>query len=307
MNLYEYTYNLVRQIPDGMISSYGAIAKALGDIRASRAVGRMMNQNPNADEMPCFRIVYSDGKIGGFGLGIDDKIRRLSLDNIQVKENRIMNFQKVFFDDFNTDFPLKKLRKKQIELSKNVKLKDSIDKIDTVAGFDVAYPKNDFDNCCAACVVMDNKTKKVIEEKIIYDKIFFPYIPTYLTFRESDFIKVLYEKVETKPDVLMIDGNGILHPFGLGIASFIGIEMNIPSIGVAKSMLCGKLENDKVLLGNKIIGSTYFSSKLIKKPLFISPGHNITLDKSISVVDNFCIYKIPEPIRRAHLLATKNI
>jgi len=137
MNLYEYTYNLVRQIPDGMISSYGAIALALGDIRASRAVGRMMNQNPNADEMPCFRIVYSDGKIGGFGLGIDDKIRRLSLDNIQVKENRIMNFQKVFFDDFNTDFPLKKLRKKQIELSKNVELKDSIDKIDTVAGFEL--------------------------------------------------------------------------------------------------------------------------------------------------------------------------
>ena len=86
MNLYEYTYNLVRQIPDGMISSYGAIAKALGDIKASRAVGRMMNQNPNADDMPCFRIVYSDGKIGGFGLGINDKIRRLRLDNIHVKD-----------------------------------------------------------------------------------------------------------------------------------------------------------------------------------------------------------------------------
>jgi deoxyribonuclease V len=113
MNLYEYTYNLVRQIPDGMISSYGAVAKALGDIRASRAVGRMMNQNPNADDMPCFKIVYSDGKIGGFGLGIDDKIRRLSLDNIHVKENRIINFQKVFFDDFNTDFPLKKCRIKR--------------------------------------------------------------------------------------------------------------------------------------------------------------------------------------------------
>jgi deoxyribonuclease V len=307
MNLYEYTYNLVRQIPDGMISSYGAIAEALGDIRASRAVGRMMNQNPDADDMPCFKIVYSNGKIGGFGLGIDDKIRRLRLDDIEVKDNRIINFKKVFFNDFATNFPLKKLRKKQIELSKKVKVVDNFDKIDTVAGFDVGYPKNDFENCCAACIVMDYKTKKIIEEKLIYDKIFFPYIPTYLTFRESNFITLLYNKLDIKPDILMIDGNGILHPFGLGIASYIGVEMNIPTIGVAKNMLCGKLENDKVLLDDKIIGCTYFSSRLIKKPLFISPGHKITLDKSLSVVKNFCIHKIPEPIRKAHLLATENI
>jgi len=307
MDLYEYTYNLVRQIPDGMVSSYGAVAIALGDVRASRAVGRMMNQNPNADDMPCFKIVYSDGKIGGFGLGIDDKIRRLKLDNVNVNDNRIINFEKVFFNDFKTDYPLKKLRKKQIELSNKVEIKDYLDKIDTVAGFDVAYPKNDFDNCCAACIVMDNKTKKVIEEKIIYDKIFFPYIPTYLTFRESDFFRLLYEKLETKPDILIIDGNGILHPFGLGIASYIGVKLNIPSIGIAKSMLCGKLEGDKVLFNNKMIGSTYFSSKSIKNPIFISPGHKISHRTSASVIDNFCVYKIPEPIRRAHLLATKNI
>ncbi len=307
MNLYEYTYNLVRQIPDGMVSSYGAVAKALGDIRASRAVGRMMNQNPNADDMPCFRIVYSDGRIGGFGLGINDKIRRLKNDNIKVNEKKIVDFQKIFFNDFKTDFPLKKLREKQIELSKKVELKDNIEKIETVAGFDVAYPKNDFDKCCAACVLMDYKTKEIIEDKIIYKKIFFPYIPTYLTFREADFIKLLYENLETKPDVLMIDGNGILHPFGLGIASYIGIIMDKPSIGVAKNMLCGKIKNNNVILDNKIIGFTYFSSKHIKKPLYISIGHKINLDKSISIVDNFCNYKIPEPIRRSHILATGNI
>ena len=132
MNLYEYTYDLVRQIPNGMISTYGTVALALGDIRASRAVGRMMNQNPNADDMPCFRIVYSNGKIGGFGLGIEDKIRRLNDDKIHVKENKIINFEKVFFNDFKTDFPLKKLRKKQIELSKKVKIIDTNEKIKNV-------------------------------------------------------------------------------------------------------------------------------------------------------------------------------
>ena len=108
MDLYNITYDLVRQIPDGMVSSYGEIAKALGDIRASRAVGRMMNQNPNADTMPCFKIVKSDGSLGGFGLGIEDKIRRLSEDGMEVKDGKIVNFKKVFFNDFKTDYPLKK-------------------------------------------------------------------------------------------------------------------------------------------------------------------------------------------------------
>ena len=71
MNLFEYTYDLVRQIPDGKISSYGEVAKALGDIVASRAVGRMMNQNPDANTMSCYKIVHSDARLGGFGLGIE--------------------------------------------------------------------------------------------------------------------------------------------------------------------------------------------------------------------------------------------
>jgi len=115
MDLYEYTYDLVRQIPSGMVSSYGAVAESLGDKRASRAVGRMMNQNPNPDTMPCFKIVYSDGGIGGFGRGINDKIRRLKEDNISVKNNKIEHFEKVFFDDFKTEYPLRFLRKKQLK------------------------------------------------------------------------------------------------------------------------------------------------------------------------------------------------
>jgi len=67
-----------------------------------------MNKNPNADTMPCFKIVKSDGSLGGFGLGIEDKIRRLSEDGMEVKDGKIVNFKKVFFNDFKTDYPLKK-------------------------------------------------------------------------------------------------------------------------------------------------------------------------------------------------------
>ena len=108
MNITEYTYYLVRQIQKGRISTYGAVAKALGNKGYARAVGKYMNNNPNADTMPCFKIVKSDGSLGGFGLGLDDKIRRLKEDGIEVKDGKISNFEKVFFDDFKTDFPLNK-------------------------------------------------------------------------------------------------------------------------------------------------------------------------------------------------------
>ena len=108
MNLCEYTYFLVRQIPPGRVSTYGAVAKALGDKRYSRAIGTFMHNNPDADSMPCFKIVKSDGSVGGFGLGIEDKLRRLKEDNIRVKNGKIVDFQQVFFDDFQSDYPLKK-------------------------------------------------------------------------------------------------------------------------------------------------------------------------------------------------------
>jgi O-6-methylguanine DNA methyltransferase len=108
MNLTEYTYYLVRQIPPGRVSTYGAVAQALGNKGYARVVGRYMNQNPNADTMPCFKIVNSDGSLGGFGLGIADKIRRLKQDGIDVKNGRIVDFESVFFKEFKTEYPLKK-------------------------------------------------------------------------------------------------------------------------------------------------------------------------------------------------------
>jgi len=108
MDITEYTYYLVRQIPKGRISTYGAVAEALGNKGYARAVGKYMNKNPNADTMPCFKIVKSDGSLGGFGLGIEDKIRRLSDDGIEVKDGKIVNFKKVFFKGFKTEYPLKK-------------------------------------------------------------------------------------------------------------------------------------------------------------------------------------------------------
>ncbi len=310
MNLYQYTYDLVKQIPDSRVSTYGAVAKALGDLRASRAVGRMMNQNPDPDTMPCFKIVYSDGGLGGFGLGIDDKIKRLQNDNILVKNGKILNFEDVFFDDFKTTYPLKSYREEQIESRYQLKKYNGLKESDvtTVAGFDVAYPENDFEKACAACVVIDYKTKEILETKTIFQTTFFPYIPTYLTFREAPLIQKVYQKLNEEPSVLMFDGNGILHPFGFGLASHLGVLLGKPSIGVAKSLLCGHQQSDNtVIYEDCVLGKALYANKLVKKPVYISPGNLISLPMAYKISSKLSKYKHPKPVREAHLLATKTI
>lgn len=309
MDLYSFTYDLVRQIPWGYVSTYGAVAKALGDVRASRAVGRMMNQNPDADTMPCFKIVHSDGRIGGFGLGIVDKKRRLQEENIYVDDERIRDFEQVNFDDFKTEYPLKKLREEQLQVRSKILLKDTFDTIETVAGFDVAYPENDWDDCCGACVVYDYQTGKMIEDHVIYQKTLFPYIPTYLSFREAPFIENLLSKLSSKPTVLMIDGNGILHPYQCGIACYIGTRLNVPTIGVAKSKLCGTLNErtQQIYVDGCLLGYAYRHSPRIRKPVYISPGHRISVDTSITITKHLSKTKHPEPLKQAHNLATRSI
>jgi deoxyribonuclease V len=306
MNLFEYTYDLVRQIPEGNVSSYGAVAEALGDKIAARAVGRMMNQNPCADTMPCYKIVNSNGKIGGFGLGLDDKIRRFNEVNIEVENGKIIDFEKVFFKDFKSNYPLKKLRQEQINVSKKLSLKDDFKKIETVAGIDVSYPKNEFEQACGACVVVNYKTKKIIEKKIIFWETNFPYISTYLFYREFPIIRELVNILKSDPTVFMFDGNGILHPY-IGLAAQAGITLDAPSIGVAKRLLYGEIIGNDVEINGEKKGITYFSTSKIKRPIYVSPGHKISFNTTLKINNNLSRFKIPEPLRQAHALAKYNL
>ena len=307
MNLFKYTYDLVRQIPPGKISSYGAVAKALGDNIASRAVGRMMNQNPNADTMPCYKIVHSDGRLGGFGLGTQDKIRRLQNDNVQVQQGKIIDFDNVFFNDFTTEYPLKKMQKQQQHLSTKVKTMDDFDTIETVAGIDVAYPPNEFENAYGAYVCVDYKTHEILEEKTMSLTPEFPYIPTYFSYRELPIITEVFKYVDHPPSILLIDSNGILHPRGCGLATHAGIHLNTPTIGVAKKLLTGEIQSHRIILNNKPCGYALSSSSRATHPIYISPGHRVSMNTSKTVVQQLCRLKNPEPLRRAHQLAKKTL
>jgi deoxyribonuclease V len=305
MNLFEYTYDLVRQIPPGKVSSYGAVAEALGDRIAARAVGRMMNQNPDPDTMPCYKIVHADGRLGGFGGGISEKIRRLHHDGIRVEKGKLIGFENLFFHDFQTTYPLRTLRKEQIALSKKVRLVDEAQEIETIAGVDVAYPDNEFEEACGACVVLDYRTKQILETQVVYAKSDFPFISTYFSYRELPIVECLMNHVSRKPSMLLLDGNGILHPARCGFASQAGLILDVPTIGVAKTLLYGTVRGSLVTIDNEPRG--YALSVNHANPVFVSPGHRVSLAHSRTIVKNMCVFKNPEPLRLAHRLAKEGL
>ncbi|MEM4258332.1 MAG: endonuclease V [Candidatus Thermoplasmatota archaeon] len=305
MNLFQYTYNLVRQIPFGKLSTYGAIACALGDRIASRAVGYMMHQNPDPDTMPCFKIVHADGRLGGFGRGMPDKIRRLTAEGISVAKGRIVDFNHVFFDDFKTEYPLQQCQAAQRKLAQRVVLDDDFSEISTVAGIDVAYPQQAFDVACGAYVLMEYPTAEILETATVFQQTFFPYIPSYLAYRELPVIEALLKKIKTKPSVFLFDGNGVVHPRGCGLASHVGVLFNVPSVGVAKKRYSFDIEKNEVTLERRPACTELVLSAQASKPVIVSPGHRVSLSTCVSLVKQLSTYNYPEPLRQAHILAKK--
>jgi deoxyribonuclease V len=141
----------------------------------------------------------------------------------------------------------------------------------------------------------------------------FPYIPGLLTFREGPILLKAFQKLEMKPDVMIFDAQGIAHPRGLGLASHMGICLDLPSIGCAKTPLFGKFTMPGRRKGNfewirveeKKVGAALRTRDGVN-PLFVSPGHRLDLRTSIQIVLACCRgFRIPEPLRLAHQLSTR--
>ncbi len=301
-------YSLVSQIPKGRVTTYGRLAEALGDKIAARAVGTMLNQNPYSPKVPCHRVIRSSGDLGGYAKGKDRKKSLLEDEGIEIKEGKVMNFKELLFSDFESDLPLKKLRRIQLDVKEKISLENPSKNMDLIAGIDVSYS---YPKAYAALSLWQGD-----EELDIYTskcEVKFPYIPTYLAFKELPALLKLLEKIRTQPDVIMVDGNGILHPNRIGLASHLGVETGLPTIGVAKSKLCGTL-NEKVNQNNrvskvkengKLIGHAVLEGDRAKNPIYVSPGHHVSHNRAVKVVRRYCKYKVPEPIRKAHIAAKK--
>ena len=206
-----------------------------------------------------------------------------------------------------------RLIKEQIKLSKKLKIKDKIpvDKIKIVAGIDVTFTdiwKNPTTGI--ACItVIDVRTFQTLETVFAEETVDFPYIPTFLAYRELPVILKAYKKLKTKPDAFIIDGMGIIHPRKMGIASHFGVITDTISIGCGKSKLTGEFEQPEnkkfayrpVYVDGELRGYILRTRKN-SNPVFVSPGNNISVESSLKVViRSVKDYKLPEPTRLAHL------
>ena len=180
-----------------------------------------------------------------------------------------------------------------------------------VAGTDVSFSRKS-GRIWAGVVVFSFPQLSRIEEKWIQDKVSFPYIPGLLSFRELPVLLKALKTLETDPELILCDGQGIAHPRGLGLASHLGLLVGRATIGCAKSRLVGdfselgRQKGSYVPLWYKeqMVGAVLRTRRGVK-PLFISPGNRISLDESVKIVLACCgKYRMPEPIRQAHLLVS---
>ena len=195
------------------------------------------------------------------------------------------------------------LKEEQLKLAKKVSTKDSFDKIEIIAGVDCAYNQDD---AIAAIVVCDYKTMEVKEKVFSVVRAKVPYLKGFLAYREGHAISEAYAKLENKPDLMIFDGNGILHPRKIGLASHMGVLLDQASIGIAKQLLVGEIKGSIVYV-DKEVRAELIVTREHSKPVYVSPGHKISLKTSVEIVKK-CMrfpHKLPEPLHLAHKYANE--
>ena len=183
-----------------------------------------------------------------------------------------------------------------------------------IAGVDISAPGAQ-GIASGAVVVLSYPELRLVETQIVNEKVNFPYIPGLLSFREAPLVLAACEKLTVNPDLILVDGQGIAHPRRMGLASHLGLFLDIPTIGCAKSRLCGSHQVPGTEPGNyaelvdngEVIGAA-LRTKLGTNPLYVSIGHKVDLPTAIHWVLACCRdYRLSEPTRLAHLAAGGNL
>lgn len=199
----------------------------------------------------------------------------------------------------------------QQELRARLILEDQLEPVRRVAGVDVGFEASGTITR-AAVAVLRYPELNMLETAIARRPTTFPYVPGLLSFRELPAVLEALEQLQEPPDLLLCDGQGIAHPRRMGIASHLGLLVDLPAIGVAKTRLCGMHEEPPnqrgawtpLRAGNEIIGAVLRTRPGVN-PLYISPGHRISLTTAVEFVMACCTrYRLPETTRHAHRLAS---
>lgn len=199
---------------------------------------------------------------------------------------------------------------RQTELAKRVRRENDLPPVNLVAGVDVGLEEENT-VARAAVVVLAFPSLQPVTASIARRPVTFPYVPGLLAYRELPVVLDAFEGLEQEPDLIIVDGQGLAHPRRLGIASHLGVLLDKPSIGCAKSILVGKAETPEERVGawtplihkGETIGAAV-RTKLKVNPVYVSIGHRIDLETAIDYVLR-CTrkYRVPETTRYAHNVA----
>ncbi len=204
-------------------------------------------------------------------------------------------------------------------MAKEVVLEDalSVKDIRFVLGVDQAFVGRVKEKVISACVALSYPDLRQVDRDVIIEEVTFPYIPTFLMFREGDpavrVVGRVLDRVGREGVVVIVDGSGIAHPRRCGLATYIALKLRVPTIGVTKRWLYGRVDEPKGVMESspirddeEVIGYALKTCKACK-PIFISPGSYISPETALEIVKS-CLrgYKLPEPIRLAHELANKS-
>ncbi|MBI2608172.1 MAG: deoxyribonuclease V [Deltaproteobacteria bacterium] len=206
-----------------------------------------------------------------------------------------------------------KLKKQQEILRKKIILKDQFSKIKIIGGCDVSYRKQkDKTWVKAGIVLLTYPHLRLLESETVVTETDFPYVPGFLSFREIPPLKECYKLLKKKPDLLLVDGQGIAHFREFGLASHLGVVLDLPTIGCAKKRLVGEYDFLKLERGNfvplyykkKVVGRVVCTRDKVK-PVFVSVGHKVSLVSATHIILKCSQrYRIPEPLRFAHQLVS---
>lgn len=202
------------------------------------------------------------------------------------------------------EFDAQKLKKEQIKLNESIIVKDDFEKCELLGGCDFIVLDKKI-GC--AIVIYDPKEQKIIETQIVVIDENMSYQPSFLFYRFGPAAVEAYHKLQTRPDVLFVAGNGILHPRKIGLASHLGLVLDIPTIGVSHKLFFGEVKEDGFVYYNLLKLGAAIKTREFSNPVIVSQGHKISLRTAINLVKENCIspHKLPEPLHIAHRFASK--
>lgn len=277
---------LIAQIPPGRVTTCGALAEALGNPIAARWIGHYLLHHPHGPDCACHRVVRAGGRLGPYiGGSTEAKRRRLVAEGVEVVAEQV-DLAVWEYRRLRSDRPLERLRAQQEEIARRVKIYPRRRVGRLVAGVDVAYGTADqAQGVYALCEVA---TGRLVWAATVRMPVVFPYITSYLTFRELPVLLALVEAARRAgrlSEVVLVDGTGVLHPRRAGIAAHLGVEASVATVGVTKKWLCGSVdsrpmasgESRPVLLAGRPLGVALRPTCGSARPLYVSPGHRTDL------------------------------